>query len=278
MSREMKKYIKIMLLSAALAAGEVCLSYGAEGELAPEEFAEKCEEEHFSETRYVPLPEQGKEEWSADYALHWKEILLSPDGKNWEENPYDMKHYRSLFTGKLLMDFAEGYTISYEYYIRDESGGETVIAEGGIITPYYQRKGADEGEYSYTPNEPEKPPIIPDLPPNYDWKKHGNATLSVYPLVTICSLEDGSTYSYESRITSVTNLYKEQPDCYFLGPTDAEPYVVRPGDNLWKIGASRCEEGGDWVYIFRRNKERILDPDRIYPGMLLVIPNVQAVK
>lgn len=92
MSREMKKYIKIMLLSAALAAGEVCLSYGAEGELTPEEFAEKCEEEHFSETRYVPLPEQGKEEWSADYALHWKEILLSPDGKNWEEKPYDMKH------------------------------------------------------------------------------------------------------------------------------------------------------------------------------------------
>ena len=43
------------------------------------------------------------------------------------------------------MDFAEGYTISYEYYIRDESGGETVIAEGGTITPYYQRKGADEG-------------------------------------------------------------------------------------------------------------------------------------
>ena len=96
MSCEMKKYIKILLLSAVLAAGGVCLSYGAEGELTPEEFAEKCEEEHFSETRYVPLPEQGKEEWSADYALHWKEILLSPDGKNWEENPYDMKHYRSL--------------------------------------------------------------------------------------------------------------------------------------------------------------------------------------
>ena len=145
MSCEMKKYIKILLLSAVLAAGGACLSYGAEGELTPEEFAEKCEEEHFSETRYVPLPEQGKEEWSADYALHWKEILLSPDGKNWEENPYDMKHYRSLFTGKLLMDFAEGYTISYEYYIRDESGGETVIAEGGTITPYYQRKGANEG-------------------------------------------------------------------------------------------------------------------------------------
>ena len=86
MSCEMKKYIKILLLSAVLAAGEVCLSYGAEGELTPEEFAEKCEEEHFSETRYVPLPEQGKEEWSADYALHWKEILLSPDGKTGRKN------------------------------------------------------------------------------------------------------------------------------------------------------------------------------------------------
>ncbi len=255
-------------------------AFGQEVVIGEEELAQLCETEGFTESRTVPLPEKGKEGWSADYELHYKEILLSEDGGSFTDNPHDMKGYRSLDTGKLILDYAEGYEISFEYHIKDEAseGGEETIIEGGKITPYYRAVKDPEEGWRYSPNDPEVPPIIPDLPRDYDWKQHGDTTLCVYPLVTLRSLKDQSTYSYESSITFVTNLYKEEPDCYFLMPTDQEVYVVKPGDSLWKIAREHCEEGEDWVYINSRNKDRIKNPDNLEPGTLLVIPNVRSVK
>lgn len=49
----------------------------------------------------------------------------------------------------------------------------------------------------------------------------------------------------------------------------ATTYVVQPGDSLSKIGT---KYGISWQKIFEANRDKISDPDKIYPGQELVIP------
>lgn len=47
-------------------------------------------------------------------------------------------------------------------------------------------------------------------------------------------------------------------------------YTVQSGDNLSKIGA---KYGISWNAIFEANRDKISDPDKIYPGQELNIPS-----
>jgi len=49
-------------------------------------------------------------------------------------------------------------------------------------------------------------------------------------------------------------------------------YTVQPGDSLWTISASLLKSGEDFGRILDANKDKLPSPDRIYPGMRLVIP------
>ena len=46
-------------------------------------------------------------------------------------------------------------------------------------------------------------------------------------------------------------------------------YTVQSGDNLSKIGA---KYGITWQAVFEANKDKISDPDKIFPGQELTIP------
>lgn len=46
-------------------------------------------------------------------------------------------------------------------------------------------------------------------------------------------------------------------------------YTVQSGDSLSKIGA---KHGVSWQKIFEANKDKIDDPDKIFPGQELTIP------
>ena len=49
-------------------------------------------------------------------------------------------------------------------------------------------------------------------------------------------------------------------------------YVVAKGDSLSKIAQRAYGDGGKWRKIFEANKDIIQDPDLIYPGQSLRIP------
>ncbi len=49
----------------------------------------------------------------------------------------------------------------------------------------------------------------------------------------------------------------------------ANTYTVQSGDNLSKIGK---KYGVSWNAIFEANRDKLDDPDRIFPGQELVIP------
>ena len=49
-------------------------------------------------------------------------------------------------------------------------------------------------------------------------------------------------------------------------------YTVRQGDTLSGISQKQLGEANRWPEIFELNREVISDPDRIFPGQVLVLP------
>ena len=56
--------------------------------------------------------------------------------------------------------------------------------------------------------------------------------------------------------------------------TGAATHMVRRGESLWRISASPAVygSGAKWPRIYEANRERIHDPNLIYPGQELAIP------
>lgn len=53
------------------------------------------------------------------------------------------------------------------------------------------------------------------------------------------------------------------------GPGSETVYTVQSGDSLSKIGE---QHGVSWQKIFEANRDKIDDPDKIFPGQELTIP------
>jgi Tfp pilus assembly protein FimV len=56
--------------------------------------------------------------------------------------------------------------------------------------------------------------------------------------------------------------------------TPAKPtkYVVKKGDSLWRISGKVYGNPLKWPRIYKANKDKIKHPNRIFPGMVLTIP------
>lgn len=86
-----------------------------------------------------------------------------------------------------------------------------------------------------------------------------------------------TSYTEESVIPQ--EEYKQSSQVAIITPQETKvptvkTYVVKKGDTLEKI-AARPEIYGDkkkWYKIFKANKDKIKQPDKIYPGQVLIIP------
>jgi hypothetical protein len=64
-------------------------------------------------------------------------------------------------------------------------------------------------------------------------------------------------------------------------PTDTQPaavapvqaITVQPGNTLWGISRARYGQGILYVRVFDANRDKIRDPDLIYPGQVFVLPS-----
>lgn len=68
---------------------------------------------------------------------------------------------------------------------------------------------------------------------------------------------------------ATTSTTKHRP----IAKAVPKTYVVIPGDTLWKIAQRTLGNGDRWPEIYETNKQTIgKNPDLIYPGQKLVIP------
>ncbi len=54
--------------------------------------------------------------------------------------------------------------------------------------------------------------------------------------------------------------------------SESEMYVVEKGDTLWAIATATYGDGSRYPEIFEANKPMLTDPDLIFPGQVLRIP------
>ncbi|MCK5276640.1 MAG: LysM peptidoglycan-binding domain-containing protein, partial [Alphaproteobacteria bacterium] len=48
--------------------------------------------------------------------------------------------------------------------------------------------------------------------------------------------------------------------------------VVQPGNSLWRLARRTLGEGTRYTVIYQANRDRIRDPDLIYPGQVFEVP------
>jgi nucleoid-associated protein YgaU len=48
--------------------------------------------------------------------------------------------------------------------------------------------------------------------------------------------------------------------------------VVSRGDSLWRISRITYGAGTRYAVVYRANRDRIQDPNRIYPGQIFILP------
>ena len=58
-----------------------------------------------------------------------------------------------------------------------------------------------------------------------------------------------------------------------IGEDGSDMMVIHKGDALWRIAYKTYGQGVRYVDIFKRNNERINDPNLIFPNQIFAIPD-----
>ena len=72
--------------------------------------------------------------------------------------------------------------------------------------------------------------------------------------------------------TPTVAVAKKEEPAPAVNPKSNGTHVVQPGDTLWAIAKKYYGNGAQYTKIFNANKDKIKNPNLIYPGQKLVIP------
>jgi nucleoid-associated protein YgaU len=75
------------------------------------------------------------------------------------------------------------------------------------------------------------------------------------------------------RREAVAELQALDADSGPESPAPVEIVTVQPGNTLWGIASDNYGDGMLYVRVFEANRDRIRDPDLIYPGQVFTVPD-----
>ena len=78
---------------------------------------------------------------------------------------------------------------------------------------------------------------------------------------------------YANRVATITTI----PSDMDRKPKEAavtgnDSYIVVKGDCLWNIAKKFYGKGSQYTLIYNANRDKIKNPNLIYPGQILIIP------
>lgn len=84
------------------------------------------------------------------------------------------------------------------------------------------------------------------------------------------------TPDYQNRRFEARGLAREASRRGAVAADSGKTYTVQSGDTLWRIAATKLGSGVKWTQIFALNVIDILDPNLIFPGQTLKMPEPYA--
>ena len=85
------------------------------------------------------------------------------------------------------------------------------------------------------------------------------------------NLKQWRDYSTKVAVIEKTSVSVETERDASNAPS-TKTYTVVAGDCLWAIARRFYGRGSDWAKIYDANKDKISNPNLIYPGQVFVIP------
>ncbi|MEH6361482.1 MAG: LysM peptidoglycan-binding domain-containing protein, partial [Amylibacter sp.] len=148
-------------------------------------------------------------------------------------------------------------TLSLDTIVYDDLGDVVISGRGssdGFVRVYLDNKPTDvqkvtdSGQWKIT---------LPDVP-------EGLYALRVDSVNNAGAVTERvqSPFKREAAQTVVASIDVSQPNI-----------TIQPGYTLWALAEKRYGSGVLYVQIFEANRDRIKDPDLIYPGQVFDLPN-----
>jgi LysM repeat protein len=86
----------------------------------------------------------------------------------------------------------------------------------------------------------------------------------------------GNTKGIESVVCNLTIPPPAVVQAVAAEPPASRMYTVVKGDTLWAISEAMYGNGSKYQAIFHANEPMLKHPDKIYPGQVLRVPNLEA--
>jgi nucleoid-associated protein YgaU len=151
---------------------------------------------------------------------------------------------------------AKAAPLTLDTIVYDDLGGVVISGRGN----------AENSVRVYLDN---KPADVQKIPDTGQWK------------ITLTDVPDGI---YDLRVDSMNEagavtervqspFKREAPEKVAAGKAVASSVTIQPGYTLWAVAKTRYGDGVRYVQIFNANRDRIKDPNLIYPGQVFDLPN-----
>jgi nucleoid-associated protein YgaU len=102
-------------------------------------------------------------------------------------------------------------------------------------------------------------------------QSHGEAPANVRETAATSRLPQSAAISQPAAAATAIAPPEGHASSTAVGPRMATTVVSR-GDSLWRISQLTYGVGTRYSVVYRANRDRILDPNRIYPGQVFVLP------